>query len=281
MYKFLAIFVLMLACVLLCSFNQAINLNSWKCQLQNYSFSKLLEINNRILVLDQFKDYQKPFTKKELTKFQQNGNLIFSYLSIGEAEGYRDYFNSMDKNLLISENINWKDNFLVKFWSPKWQKIILGDQNTDGVLIKIINTGFDGVYLDLVDVFERFENKKEKAQQMSQFIQKISQKAKAQNSDFKIIIQNGIEIINYLDKPQKLIDSIDGISLEDVFFYGNSNSFNRRRHLMKLVERYQKYNKIVLSLEYIEQSHPQREKYLSFAQKYKLIPQTATKLLDK
>jgi cysteinyl-tRNA synthetase len=45
----------------------------------------------------------------------------------------------------------------VRYWDKTWQNIIYG--NNDTYLKKIIDAGFDGVYLDVVDAFEYFEEK--------------------------------------------------------------------------------------------------------------------------
>jgi len=43
----------------------------------------------------------------------------------------------------------------VKYWDKEWQQIIYG---TPGAYLdRILKAGFDGVYLDLVDAFEYFE----------------------------------------------------------------------------------------------------------------------------
>jgi len=56
---------------------------------------------------------------------------------------------------LLSENPNWPGNHKVYCWDPEWQTIIYG--NRDSYLVKILAAGFDGVYLDLIDAFEYFE----------------------------------------------------------------------------------------------------------------------------
>jgi len=45
----------------------------------------------------------------------------------------------------------------VRYWDPNWQYIICG--SSDSYVNRIVNAGFDGVYLDLVDEYEYFENK--------------------------------------------------------------------------------------------------------------------------
>ena len=54
-----------------------------------------------------------------------------------------------------AENPNWAGNFKVKYWNTEWQNIIYGNDNS--YLKKILNAGFDGVYLDIIDAFEYYE----------------------------------------------------------------------------------------------------------------------------
>ena len=82
-------------------------------------------------------------------------------MSIGEAEDYRYYWqsewNSNPPSWLDNEDPNWPGNYFVQYWNESWQNIIFGSD--ESYLDKIINTGFDGVYLDIIDAFEYFENK--------------------------------------------------------------------------------------------------------------------------
>ena len=85
--------------------------------------------------------------------------MVVAYMSIGEAEDYRYYWQSTWKNdkpiWLAKENPNWPGNYKVRYWEEEWQSIIYG--NNDSYLKKIIDAGFDGVYLDIIDAFEYFE----------------------------------------------------------------------------------------------------------------------------
>jgi len=56
---------------------------------------------------------------------------------------------------LEEENPNWEGNYKVRYWEPEWQDIIYG--NDSSYLKKILDAGFDGVYLDIIDAFEYFE----------------------------------------------------------------------------------------------------------------------------
>lgn len=98
-------------------------------------------------------------------KFKANGSsrLVIAYMSIGEAENYRYYWksewDSEPPSWLEQENPNWPGNYKVRYWDKDWQNLIYG--NDDSYLKKILDAGFDGVYLDIIDAFEYFESKQE------------------------------------------------------------------------------------------------------------------------
>lgn len=102
-------------------------------------------------------------TASDVAQLRQKANggkrLVIAYMSIGEAENYRYYWNnSWNTNLpewVAGENPDWTGNFKVKYWSEEWQGIIYKSSNS--YLDKITTAGFDGVYLDIIDAFEYFE----------------------------------------------------------------------------------------------------------------------------
>lgn len=89
------------------------------------------------------------------TKSGGGSRLVICYMSIGEAEDYRYYWNSLDKSLLCKENPDWKGNFAVKYWEEDWKSVIFG--NNQSYLKKILDAGFNGVYLDIIEAYETFE----------------------------------------------------------------------------------------------------------------------------
>lgn len=104
------------------------------------------------------------FTESEIAQLKQKANggarMVICYMSIGEAEDYRYYWNN-DWNTnppawLADVNPDWPGNFKVKYWDNEWQNIIY--KNDNSYLNQIISAGFDGVYLDIIDAFEYFEN---------------------------------------------------------------------------------------------------------------------------
>mgnify|MGYP003325216864 CR=1 FL=1 len=100
------------------------------------------------------------WTAVELATIRQG---LVAYISIGEAEDYRSYWNAQwDANrdgqpdagapaFLNGENPDWEGNYRVRYWGPQWQTIVLSSVDT------ILQQGLDGIYLDIVDGFETYE----------------------------------------------------------------------------------------------------------------------------
>ena len=57
--------------------------------------------------------------------------------------------------IVTSSGIEGNYTLRRRYWHPDWKKIIYG--NSDAYLDRIVAAGFDGVYLDKIDVFEYFE----------------------------------------------------------------------------------------------------------------------------
>ncbi len=120
--------------------------------------------NYDLIIMDLFFNDGTAFTKSEIDKLKTKANggkrLVISYISIGEAENYRYYWNTNwntnKPTWLDTVNPDWPGNFKVKYWNEDWQNIIYGNDNS--YIKKIINAGFDGAYLDIIDAFEFYES---------------------------------------------------------------------------------------------------------------------------
>ena len=95
-------------------------------------------------------------------KFKDNGRrrLLIATMNIGEAEDNRYYWESFwptnPPEWLGDAVPDNEYGYYVEYWDPEWQDIIFG--NDDSYLFRIIDAGFDGVYLKSVDVYEYFED---------------------------------------------------------------------------------------------------------------------------
>ncbi|MFC2104881.1 endo alpha-1,4 polygalactosaminidase [Bacteroidota bacterium] len=136
---------------------------------QNYTtktefISAINSTNYDLLIMDYFfGDDNLEFTSLEVEQLKQKANggsrLLVSYMSIGEAEDYRYYWNESwtvgSPEWIEAENPDWAGNYKVQYWNTEWQDIIFGSESA--YLDKILNAGFDGVYLDIIEGFEYFE----------------------------------------------------------------------------------------------------------------------------
>jgi len=121
------------------------------------------DTNYDLIIMDLFHN-EEPFTESEITLLKTKANgatrLVICYMSIGEAEDYRYYWQggwaTGNPSWLLEENPDWAGNYKVKYWESDWQSIIFG--NADSYLFQIISAGFDGVYLDIIDGYEYFED---------------------------------------------------------------------------------------------------------------------------
>lgn len=114
--------------------------------------------NYDLIIMDLFLN-EEEFSADEIEQLRNKANggkrMVIAYMSIGEAEDYRYYWQAEWKrgnpSWLDKENPKWKGNYKVKYWNAEWQAIIFD------YLSRITNAGFDGVYLDIIDTFEYYE----------------------------------------------------------------------------------------------------------------------------
>ena len=119
--------------------------------------------NYDAVIIDLFLE-NEAFTAAEITQLKSKANggkrVVICYMSIGEAEDYRYYWdtswNSNRPGWMEALNPDWPGNYKVQYWNSEWQDIIY--KSSDSYLDKIVNAGFDGVYLDIIYAFEYFEN---------------------------------------------------------------------------------------------------------------------------
>lgn len=125
--------------------------------------SAVTATNYDLIIMDFYFHDGTSFTNAEVDQLRNKANggkrLVISYMSIGEAEDYRYYWqadwNANKPSWIDAENPDWPGNYKVKYWEQEWQAIIFGNKNA--YLDKIVSAGFDGVYLDIIDAFEYYE----------------------------------------------------------------------------------------------------------------------------
>ncbi len=209
-------------------------INDFAYQLQDVNIDEIGNSKYDLLIIDYSSDGSEegeyPISDLQLMK-EPEDKLLLSYLSIGEAETYRFYWDKVwDSNndgipdpsapeWLDVENPEWAGNFKAKYWIKEWQNIIFG--SNDSYLDRIINNGFDGCYLDIIDAYEYYQDSfPESKQEMMNFVGNLSLYTKAKKSDFLVFVQNSEQLLD----NSNYLDSIDEIGREDVYYYDNSKN---------------------------------------------------------
>ena len=246
--------------------------NDFAYQLQKIRLTALGNTKFDLAILDYSKDGSEAgkFTAQEINTLKTSPGgpkLVLAYMSIGEAEDYRWYWEkNWDKNKdgkpdpgapswLGRSNPNWPGNYKVKYWEPGWQSIIYGSPTS--YLDKIIAEGFDGVYLDIIDAYEYWGpgggsklNRVTAKQEMIDFVIAISAYAKSKNAKFGIFPQNGAP----LGADTNYLNAVTGIGQEDIYYGYNGDGQKTPTKITKKLEGYldvfKKAGKLVLTIDY-------------------------------
>lgn len=197
------------------------------------------------------------------------GRRVLAYVSIGEAEDYRPYWQKnwdADKDgkpdafapaFLNTENPDWKGNYRVRFWQPEWQKIMLPSVD------QVVQQGIDGIYLDIVDAFEFYEYDPARKdwldnrvnsetgrtyrQDMIAWVETIAKRARAKNPRFWVIPQNAAALL----EDKKYRQMISGIGVEDLLVKGKRLSRETEmRHVIGFLEKLKAEGKPILLIDY-------------------------------
>ena len=89
------------------------------------------------------------------TKVDGGKRLVIAYISVGSAEKYRYYWKKnwgLHRPAWLKKKYDgYKDEIWVKYWHKDWKEIMYG--NDDSYFKKIINSNFDGAFMDNVEAF--------------------------------------------------------------------------------------------------------------------------------
>lgn len=211
---------------------------SWACQFQKIDVAAIVQCSADVVVIDSGPDGEpdRPFKPVEVEAMRQGHSgpkTLIAYMSIGEAEQNRFYWNKSwcDKHCHKTrkappwlDRLNadgWEGNWSIRFWDSGWQANII--DRPDSFLNRIIDQGFDGVFLDVIDAFiywsdtDRGKDRRETAgQDMIAFVSRIAEHARVVRNkpDFLIMPLNGDALLQ--DANYRAVISV--VAKEDVLF---------------------------------------------------------------
>jgi len=227
---------------------------SWGYQLAGLDIETAAASPYDLLVVDATTGLAsgRPFLPAEVERLKRKPDgsrrLVVSYLSIGEAEDYRpeyfsaEYMSEDAPDWLMHENPQWKGNRIIRFCNEGWQLTMLGDERGRSVynsidpspLYRLLELGFDGVYLDRVDVYKEVTKECPDAERrMVEFVVRLGRHARRKNPHFMVIMQNAEE----LGRSARLVEAIDAVAKEDLFYGADhTQSLNNAAMIRDTVE---------------------------------------------
>jgi uncharacterized protein (TIGR01370 family) len=154
-------------------------------------------------------------TADEVAALQAQGTTVLAYLSVGTIEKWRSWYPQL-KPYRLSPWADWKDEWFADVSEPALRRIL-----TDHIAPGILTKGFDGLFLDNVDMIET-HNHIAQRDGMRELVLALSDLAHSQGR--LLFAQNGAWGLRKLG----LLDAIDGWNREDVSW---TYDFDRRRYI--------------------------------------------------
>lgn len=275
--------------------------NDFAYQLQNLNLTQMGNSAFDLVIMDYSADGtdQQHYTAQEIATLKSSPGgpkLVLAYMSIGEAENYRWYWqNNWDADndgvpdagapaWLGLSNPEWEGNYKVRYWDPNWKSIIYGSNTS--YLDKIIEVGFDGVYLDIIDAFEYWgpggesgEERTTAAQDMVDFVLEIANYARVTKGvpGFGVFPQNGETLADF----PNYVAAVTGIGREDTWYDGNqSQPPSETNFVLQYLDVFKNAGKLILVTDYVTMP-ALIDNFYSLAQNKGYVPYATVRDLDQ
>ncbi len=236
---------------------------NWGYQLQNMSVATLAATPFDCYVIDYSTDGTAAgkLAPQDLATLHSSkpGRVVLAYLSIGEAENYRYYWQASwttgNPSFIGPVDPQWPGNYKVQYWDPAWQAVIFGSPTA--YLDQIIDQGFDGCYLDIIDAYQFWGpggpsglDRATAEQEMVAFVEAIANYARTTRGkpNFLVVPQNAEELSSHPDYVQ----AVSAIGIEDLFFDGDTPQAQADvQYRQQNIDVFLTAGKTVLSIDYV------------------------------
>lgn len=269
------------------------SVNDFVYQLQDVDLDALGETEFDLVVMDYSRDGsdEERFSAEEVAGLKSSGpKLVLSYMSIGEAEDYRWYWQrSWDANRdgrpdvgapawLGRSNPDWPGNYKVHYWDPAWQNMVY--EYVD----KVQEAGYDGVYLDIVDAYEYWGpggqsglDREAAEEEMVEFVKDIATYARESQPNFGVFVQNAEDLSTHPDYVQ----AVSGIGKEDLFYNGNRRQpSSETNYSVNRLDRFKEAGKPVLVTDYVTKKRRSINDFYGKAEAKDYVPYATRRDLD-
>lgn len=171
---------------------------------------------------------------------------MLSYVSVGSVEGWRSYASEVPASWTLGPVPGWPNERYVDARRRGWQAILAREAAA------LATAGFDGLYLDNLDVGERFPETQRGLVQLVAGLRTIA-------PDLLLVAQNGLAVIDRLP--------VDAIAHEDTWWrwedgYRRSPE-DETAEILAGLRRQRKRGLTVLTLDYTEPGSPEADEIVA------------------
>ena len=269
---------------------------SFAFQLQETDLDRIGDSPFDLVVIDYSADGSEDteWAQAEIGRLRHTGRIVLAYFSIAEAEDYRFYWKRRWRRKppkwLGRVNANWPGNYKTRYWDPEWQSLLREYLN------RIVDQGFDGVYLDIVDAYWYWAHEapavyreQETADRMIELIEMLAKHVRVARgrSDFLVVAQNATGITHNASTAlkQRYWDTIDGIGVEDTFYFGGrdeDNEYAPQSEVLQNLEMYRLREIPIFAIEYLSADNTQViDEFRRLNKMYGMIGYHTTRALDE
>jgi cysteinyl-tRNA synthetase, unknown class len=192
------------------------NIKSWGLQtaVMPATLEKIGHANIDLGIISRLAAHGRPYSKSEITRAKRNKWLL-AYVDVGEAQKHEWYYDELFLNgspvWSLERNRRHPGNVRVLLDAPEWNAIILETIN------RVIEAGFDGVELDVLDVYwnKVYPGGSSKANQAKavKLACKIAKFARARVPGFKIVVNNASDLAGKFPEYKTCVDATIGESV--------------------------------------------------------------------
>jgi cysteinyl-tRNA synthetase len=253
---------------------------SWTYWLDSPRLATLTKSGFHLLVIDyaRYGDDATRFTAPQLEALRQScRRRVLAYLSIGQAEDWRWYWQPSWRTdppaFLAAPDPEWAGARFVRYWDPAWRAIVFA------YLDRIVEQGFDGVFLDRVDAYT-YPYAAGREQDMVDLVTVIAARARARSplgADFGVFPQNAEE----LGEHPAYLAAVTGVGRESGYVFGGARVPERDRRAMERdLDVFTAAGKLVLTVDYVRRSRDVAEVYTRSRSKG-YVPYATDRALDR
>lgn len=143
------------------------------------------------------------YSAEMIETLKARGQTVYSYLSIGSLETYREYYSEYD-HLALAPYENWPEEYWVDVSDSGWRSLL-----TDTLAGSLTAKGIEGFFLDNADVYFMFPTE-------AIFSGLVSLLTELRRYNVPLILNGGNDFVTRLIRENRP-GLIDGINQESVF----------------------------------------------------------------